>query len=88
MGMGRAAGALAKCKERKMMRDVNLIVVGQDGVTRPGYMLRAGDLIESTDYDHGRRRLTVTVTEPQLPLLLRLRRWWEGWRRRQERWGG
>ena len=57
---------------------VALVVVDSDGVSRPGHMLRAGDFIERTDYDHGRRVLTATLGAMPLPLLTRLRRWREG----------
>ena len=59
-------------------RPVDLVVVDRHGASRPGYVLRAGDLIERTDYDHGRRLLMVHVGDAPLPLLTRLRRWWEG----------
>jgi hypothetical protein len=62
-------------------RAVALVVVTREGERRPGWALRAGDFIEQTDYDHGRQVLTATVGEKPLPLRLRLRRWWEGWRR-------
>jgi len=58
---------------------VALVVVGEDGEQRPGWALRAGDLIDRTDYDHDRRLLTVhTRLGPRLSLWSRLRRWWEG----------
>jgi hypothetical protein len=58
-----------------------LTVVDAEGVERPGYTLRAGDFITATNYDHDRRHLTATVGERPLTLRVRLRRWWEGWRR-------
>jgi hypothetical protein len=65
------------------VQSVGLIVIGKGGVQRPGYVLRAGDLIRATHYDHSRRVIEVEVAEPlpRCSLRLRLRRWWEGWRR-------
>jgi hypothetical protein len=60
------------------MTGVGLVVVDRDGVTRPGWALRAGDIILRTDYDHDRRVMTAVVDEGPLPMGLRLRRWWEG----------
>lgn len=58
--------------------DPTLVVI-EDGLRRSGSALRAGDFIERTDYDHGRRVLEVhTSPAKPLPLRLRLRRWWEG----------
>lgn len=67
--------------ERDRERAVALVVEDEAGQRRPGFMLRAGDFIERTDYDHGRRVLTVRTRPKPVPLRLRLRRWWEGWRR-------
>lgn len=61
-------------------RPVSLTVVDADGVERPGFMLRAGDLIERTDYDHGRWHMTATVGSRRPTLRVLLRSWWEGWR--------
>jgi hypothetical protein len=58
-------------------RPVALVVVDSDGVTRPGYGLRAGDFITETHYDHDRRVMTARVAEQPLTLRLRFRRWWE-----------
>jgi hypothetical protein len=60
---------------------VSLVVVDRKGIARPGFMLRAGDFITETHYDHGRRQMTATVGERPLTLRLQLRRWWEGRRR-------
>lgn len=65
---------------RELPRSVSLIVVGVDGVERPGYVLRAGDFVTETHYDHDRRLMTATVGERPLTWRLRLRRWWEGLR--------
>lgn len=61
-----------------MNSNVVLFVVDRNGVERPGSVLRAGDFITQTDYDHGRRVVTAHVGERPLTLRLRLRRWWEG----------
>ena len=56
-----------------------LVVVDEEGVTRPGWALRAGDFIVRTDYDHGCRVVTARVSSLRpLPLRLRVRRWLEG----------
>lgn len=58
---------------------VALVVVDEEGKERPGSVLRAGDFIECTEYDHARRVMTAhAVPKQPLPLRLRLRRWWEG----------
>jgi hypothetical protein len=67
---------------------VGLVVIDQDGTEHPGWRLRAGDYVEATEYNHDTRVVFARVGAVPLPLRLRLRRWWEGWRRRQERWGG
>jgi hypothetical protein len=64
-----------------MENPVALIVVDGGGREQPGFMLRAGDFIERTDYDHGRRVLTAQVGERPLPIGIRLRRWLEGRRK-------
>jgi hypothetical protein len=61
------------------MSGFSLIVIGEDGVSRPGWTIRAGDFIERTDCDVNRRLIEVHVrTSRPLPLSYRLRRWWEG----------
>lgn len=66
-----------------MSRDVTLTVERGDegGDARPGWMLRAGDRVQRTDYDHGRRVFRVVVDAEPMGLVEHLRRWWEGWRR-------
>lgn len=59
-------------------RPCALVVVDRDGVTRPGYVLRAGDFITESHYEHDRRLLTVRLGVQPLTWRLRLRRWWEG----------
>lgn len=64
------------------MTRVSLIVVDEEGVRRPGRTLRAGDMIERTHYDHDRNVIEVHATQKRiLPLWVKVRRWWEGWRR-------
>lgn len=64
------------------MSNVTLLVIDENGIRRPGWALRAGDMIERTDYDHGRRVLEVHATQKRiLPLRVKVRRWWEGRRR-------
>lgn len=52
---------------------VALVVIDEEGNERPGWALRAGDFIERTDYDHGRRVLKVHARSKRqsVPLWLR-----------------
>jgi hypothetical protein len=60
---------------------IGLVVVDRDGEEKPGWSLRAGDYVERTEYDHGRRVITATVGVAPTPLWHRVRRWIEGRRR-------
>jgi hypothetical protein len=62
---------------------VGLVVVDSEGKRQPGWTRRAGDYVERTEYDHGRRVLTASVGSPPTPFWHRVRRWIEGRRRDQ-----
>lgn len=59
-------------------RNIVLRVIGEDGVERPGYVIRAGDYITETQYRHDQRLMVVRVGTVPLTLRQRVRRWWEG----------
>lgn len=48
------------------MVDYVTLVVLVDGEPHPGWVIRAGDVIQVTEYDHAHRTVTVTLGRPTL----------------------
>jgi len=53
---------------RRMEPDgIEAIYVDSEGKEWPGWALRAGFTITRTDYDHGRRRIKLWLSEEKVP---------------------